>query len=218
MRATKGSRKWLQLAVNERPEILNRAIIAAAGLDPSTSIIWVSPLANKKYVEYRDGEFIKQLGVDLPTRTLTSFWPSRGPKWDGLARMSNGDMLLVEAKAHIAEMVSPASKASPASLARINRALEETRQALAPRSRVPWSETFYQYTNRLAHLYLLRSLNRQPARMIYLYFVGDQEMGGPQSQAEWEGAIRVTEVYLGLGRHKLRQFVHHVFVDVGDLR
>ncbi len=218
MRASKGSQKWLQIGVNERPEVLDRAIIAAAGIDPSTSITWLSPLADEQYVEYRDDEFIKHLGVDLTKRSLTSYWPSRGPVWDGLAKTSGGEALLVEAKAHIAEMVSPASKASPASLAKINRALEETRQALAPRSRVSWSETFYQYTNRLAHLYLLRSVNRRPARMIFLYFVGDQEMDGPQSREEWEGAIKVTEVYLGLGRHKLRQFVHHVFVDVGDLR
>lgn len=217
MRATKGSQKWLQVAVNERADVLNRAIIEAAGLHPSTSIEWLSPLASKNYVEYRDGDFIKQLRIELPKRSLASFWPKRGPVWDGLARTSNGDVLLVEAKAHIAEMVSPASKTSPASLAKINRALEETRQALAPRTNTSWSGTFYQYTNRLAHLYFLRVLNKQSARMVFLYFVGDQEMGGPTSREEWEGAIKVTEVYLGLQRHKLGRWVHHVFVGVDAL-
>ncbi len=81
-----------------------------------------------------------------------------------------------------------------------------------------WSGTFYQYTNRLAHLFFLRTLNRQPARMVFLDFVDDKDMGGPTSHEEWEGAIKVTEVYLGLPRHKLRPFVHHVFVDVNDLK
>lgn len=218
MRATKGSQNWLQVAVNERPAVLNRAIVEAAGLDPSTSIEWVSPLAAENYREYRDGDFIERIKAELPHRSLASVWPERGPVWDGLARTSRGDLLLVEAKAHIAEMVSPASKASPASLAKITRALEETRQALAPKSSMSWSGTFYQYTNRLAHLYFLRTLNKQPARMVFLYFIGDEEMGGPESRVEWEGAIKVTEVYLGLGRHKLSRFVHHVFVDVEDLR
>ena len=218
MRATKGSQNWLQVAVNERPAVLNRAIVEAAGLDASTSIEWVSPLAAENYREYRDGDFIERIKAELPHRSLASVWPERGPVWDGLARTSRGDLLLVEAKAHIAEMVSPASKASPASLAKITRALEETRQALAPKSSMSWSGTFYQYTNRLAHLYFLRTLNKQPARMVFLYFIGDEEMGGPESRVEWEGAIKVTEVYLGLGRHKLSRFVHHVFVDVEDLR
>ena len=218
MRATKGSQKWLQVAVNEHPDVLNRAIIEAAGLKPSTSIEWLSPLADENYVEYRDGDFIDRIRAKLPNRSLASFWPNRGPMWDGLARTSTGEILLVEAKAYIPEMVSPASKASPASLVKITRALEETRRALAPRTTLSWSGTFYQYTNRLAHLYFLRALNKQPARMVFLCFIGDAEMGGPTSREEWEGAIKVTEVYLGLQRHKLSRYVHHVFVNVNDLR
>ncbi len=33
--------------------------------------------------------------------------------------------------------------------------------------------------------------------MVFLYFIGDQEMDGPRSREEWKGAIKVTEVYLG---------------------
>jgi hypothetical protein len=218
MRAERGSQKWLQVAVNQSPDMLNHAILDAAGLAPSTSIDWVSPLAVEDYVEYRDRELLDRLRIDLPYRSLASFWPRRGPVWDGLARTAEGELLLVEAKAHIAEMVSPPSRASAASLRMIDKALAETQQALAPRSAVSWSGTFYQLTNRLAHLYLLRALNRQPARMVFLYFVGDREIGGPETRAEWEGAIKVTEIYLGLGRHKLSRFVHHVFVSVKDLQ
>jgi len=216
MKAKRGSQKWIQVAVNERPEVLRRALAEAGVLAGGEAVSWISPLADK-YTEYRDDEFLQRLGVTLKERSLKSFWPSRGPVWDGLGLTSSGDVLLIEAKAHIPEMVSPPSKASPESLRKINRALEEARIALAPRSPVPWSGTFYQITNRLAHLYLLRTLNRVPARLVYLYCVGDDDVGGPKTRAEWEGAIRVTEAYLGIGRHKLSRYVHHAFVDVTDL-
>jgi hypothetical protein len=217
MAASRGSQKWIQVGVNEHPKVLRRALQASGALAPRAKVEWVSPLADR-YTEYRDEEFLRRIGIELKARPLQSFWPARGPVWDGLARTSDGEYLLVEAKARIREMVSPASKATPGSLAKIERALNETRSALAPNSTVNWAGTFYQITNRLSHLYLLRTLNRVPARLVFLYFVGDDDVGGPSSVEEWLGAIRVTEAYLGLGRHKLSPFVHHAFVDVEDLR
>jgi hypothetical protein len=217
MKATRGSQKWLQIGVNRCPEILNDAIVVAAKMPLGTKIEWLSPLEDENFAEYRDQAFVDKLGLELKHRPLNSFWPQRGPVWDGLARTSSGELLVVEAKAHIPEMVSPASKASPPSLERIERALKETRRALAPRTTVSWSGTFYQYTNRLAHLFLLRTLNHQKARLVFLNFIGASDVGGPTTREEWKGAIQVTEAYLGLGRHKLSPYVHHVFVDVGSL-
>ena len=218
MKVTRGSQKWLQIGVNQHPKILNDAIRVSANMPPETAIEWLSPRESEDFVEYRDQAFVNKLGLTLTQRPLSSFWPLRGPVWDGLARTSSGEVLLIEAKAHIPEMVSPASKASPASLEQIEKGLAETRSALAPRTTVSWSGTFYQYTNRLAHLYFLRTLNRVNAHLVFLYFVGDADVSGPTSQAEWEGAIQVTEAYLGLGRHKLSPYVHHVFVEVKDFQ
>lgn len=217
MKATRGSQKWLQVAVNRHPEIVNDAIRASAKVLTGTAIEWLSPLASDDYVEYRDQAFVRKLGLVLKDRPLFDFWPRRGPVWDGLARTSTGESLLIEAKAHIAEMISPASKASPSSLKLVEKGLAETRAALAHRTTVSWSSTFYQYTNRIAHLYFLRTLNRKKVRLIFLYFVGATDVSGPTSRAEWEGAIKVTEAYLGLGRHKLSACVHHAFVDVSAL-
>ena len=138
MSAKRGSQKWIQVAVNERPEVLGRALQIASALTPSATVTWVSPLADR-YAEYRDEAFLRRLGVELRSRPLSSFWPARGPVWDGLGRTSNDEYLLIEAKAHIAEMVSPASRASPASLAQIERALKETRAALASETSMNWS-------------------------------------------------------------------------------
>lgn len=218
MRATKGSQKWLQDAVNSFPHVIDSAIREAAGWDPSRSIEWLSPLAVENYGEYRDSAVIRRLGIELEKRPLHEFWPKGGPVWDALARTSKGDLILLEAKAHIPELLSPGTKASPASRVRIRAALEETRQALAKGTTKPWDDTFFQLTNRLAHLHLLRNLNGKRAHLVFLYFVGATEVKGPATREEWKGAIRVAEGYLGLERHQLSKYVHHVFVNVRDLQ
>src|SRR6266404_6326382 len=116
MKATRGSQKWLQVGVNRYPEIVNGALRASANMPTGTAIEWLSPVESEGYVEYRDQAFVKKLGLSLKHRPLIDFWPPRGPVWDGLARTSTGEVLLVEAKAHILEMISPASKASSSSL------------------------------------------------------------------------------------------------------
>jgi hypothetical protein len=177
-------------------------------------------MVDDDYAEYSDAEFIQLLDVDLPKVPLSSFWPNRGPVWDGLAKTSGGKVIIVEAKAHIPEMISPPSGAkSPSSLAKIRRALDDTREFLGARSAVDWSATFYQYANRLAHLYLLRELNGVDAYLLFVYFLNANDVDGPESVDEWRGAIRVLEGVLGLrSRHRYSDFVIHTFVDVERLR
>jgi len=80
-----------------------------------------------------------------------------------------------------------------------------------------WASTFYQYTNRLAHLYLLRGLNEIPAYLIFVYFVNDKEMNGPQSIDEWFGAIKLLHSFLGIGRHTLSKYIANIFIDIGEI-
>jgi hypothetical protein len=215
--ANKGSQRWLQVVIEERPELIDEQIRSALRLPPEVAIEWLCPVRATGFGEYRDEAFLERLGIDLPQRQLRAFWPSRGPMWDGLARTSRGDIILVEAKAHIPEMVSPSSKATGESEKQIAAALEQTRKALAPKSKVSWSGIFYQYTNRLAHLYLLRSLNGIRAHLVYVYFTNARDVSGPATREQWEGAITVMVTYLGLGRHKLSRYVHHIFIDVDEI-
>ena len=214
----KGSQKWLQIAVNEHAKLLNDAIRHEMGAGGAEDITWLSPLAESGYEEYRDGEMLTVLGVAETKRSLASFWPKRGPVWDGLAKTNAGDLLLVEAKAHIPEAVSNASGAGEKSLQQIKQALDETRKYLEVTSKADWTSTFYQYTNRLASLYYLRVLNELPAYLVFCYFYGDEDMNGPSTREHWEGAIEVIETYLGVQRHKLSRCIIDVFVDVAQLR
>lgn len=213
----KGSQHRLQVIVNSNPNILTDKLRGPLGLKGDDSIIWRSPLASDAYSEYSDGQFLKVLGLDgkLRNRSLESFWPHGGPVWDGLATTDRGDVILVEAKAHLSEMSSSGSRASELALAQIRRSLDETRDFLGVTTGSDWSGTYYQYTNRLAHLYLLRVLNNIPAWLVFVYFLNDTEMNGPKSMLTWKNKIAQMHHQLGLGKHPLEQFIVEVMVEVG---
>lgn len=217
--AAKGSQRWLQIAVNCRPDVLNAPLRRAMRLPDGAPVEWLSPLAGERFVEYRDGATYDRLGVTLARRPWQDFWPAGGPMWDGLARLGTDDVLLVEAKAHVPEVISTGTRATGANRARIAASLRAVQDALAPRSggAVDWAGTFYQYANRVAHLHFLREENGVPAHLVYVYFLNAADVGGPADRLEWEGALKVVEGYLGLGRHRLSKYIHKLYVDCREL-
>ena len=212
----KGSLRWIQKWVNETPVLLDEAIAEASNGHVTTPIDWRSPRREDDYAEYRDQAFLDLLDVSLPNRTLEAFWPRLGPQWDALGVSGSGQAVLVEAKANIPEVISPPSGAGVASLARISESLKETAEFLRVRSSCDWSGTFYQYSNRLAHLYLLAEVNRIDAWMVFVYFVNAADVDGPKTVLEWKAALQVMYGALGLSkRHRLSSRVLDVFLDVG---
>jgi len=162
--ALKGSQKWLQLLVKEYKPIFFREIVRELpilNINSLDQIEWLSPLREDDYIEYADSAFIDQLGVELKYN-LADFWPSGGPVWDGLARTKtdNKDILLFEAKSHIGELLSILKAKNSNSLDTINKSLTKTKEFLGVKSLLEWTAPFYQYTNRLAHLYFLQELNK----------------------------------------------------------
>ncbi|MBL8542877.1 MAG: hypothetical protein JNJ63_03630 [Hyphomonadaceae bacterium] len=177
---------------------------------------WRSPLAADQFAEYRDASFLTLVGAGDVVASLAEFWPQRGPQWDALAVSDRNDILLIEAKAHIAEMLSPATQARETSRERINIALRATAEALGAAPRAPWSEVFFQLANRLAHLWFLRSAGL-PAWLVLVNFVGDKDMGGPHRAREWEAAYQVAFHVMGLpARHALSKWIVHLHPDVSE--
>lgn len=216
--ASRGSQRWLQIAVANNPLLLEAAFRRAEVIGSNESIEWRSPLANDKFCEYRDAAALRCLGIDvLPSRSLAEFWPLGGPVWDALGITSGGAKVLVEAKAHIAEAASPASKASVDSLARIRRSLEEARAYYSPRAKAEWSGLLYQYANRLAFHYLLSRLNGIQCRLVFLDFYNAPDVKGPTSEAEWKGATELIHVLLGLPSDLRSRGVYHAYVDARDV-
>jgi hypothetical protein len=208
---TLGSQRLLQVAVNRKPELLLSALRRSGAIGGREPLSWLSPLA-PTYTEYKDGAALSQLGLNLKT-PLNTFWPSRGPVWDGLALAGERPVLL-EAKAHIPEAVSPPSKATnPASAQLIATSLALAKKHYGPRSQATWGSIFYQYANRLAYQYFLRQLNGVPSSLVFLYFTNATDMDGPSTEQEWHGAIRLMHSVLGLPADLAQHGVHHAFVD-----
>jgi len=211
----RGSLKWIQHFINRDPGRLDKTILDQ--LPGAKSIVWRSPLVGDDYAEYRDSDFLTLLGLPQMTAHLESFWPRRGPQWDALGLSDRKDVLLIEAKAHIPELHSPASAASPASLERIRAALGETALACGAQTDKDWHGEFYQLANRLAHLYLLRR-HGIPGWLVLINFVGDADMRGPKSAEEWEAAYATAYAALGLPADAtLLRHVLHVYLDVSVL-
>lgn len=211
----RGSLKWIQRAVNDRPHILDGLVLSARG--DIGAITWVSPLANDDFAEYRDGAFLNRIGCGRLAGALAGYWPQRGPQWDALGRTAGGNVLLVEAKAHVEELCSPGSQAGETSRRAIEAALATTAAYLRARPRTPWIDTFYQLANRYAHLHFLRS-NGIDAHLFLVNFVGDDEVKGPGTAAEWEAAYKVVHHVLGIAQsHPLAPYVHHIYPAVADL-
>lgn len=165
--AKAGSQRWLQVAVALAPAVLHDALVASGALAPGEYAEWVSPISVDGFREYRDDAVLRRVNSPpLAKRSLSEFWPRRGPVWDGLAIIKPGSFLLVEAKAHVAEAASPASRASPKSLDKIGEALAEARRFYTDGSVAAWDQVFYQYANRLAHHYLVRSVNDIDSRLV----------------------------------------------------
>jgi hypothetical protein len=214
--AQRGSQKWIQKLVNEKPELLNSHIAKELKLPDDDYVLWLSPLKSEGYAEYFDQASLDKLCVTLEKRPLTSFWPKNGPHWDALGKTAKSEkLLLVEAKSHISELVSSV-RACNDSLQKIRKSLDETKRFLNSNSNADWTVGFYQFVNRLAHLYLLRQ-NDLPAYLVFVYFLNDIEMSGPATVDEWTGALDLLHAYLGLGRHKLRNYILEVFIDISRI-
>ena len=73
--APRGSQHWLQIAVNQCPEVIDNAIVNALGIPQGESIRWLSPLKrdDPPFKEYRDEEFLQQLNIKLERKPLADF-------------------------------------------------------------------------------------------------------------------------------------------------
>ncbi len=217
--AEKGSRKRLQELVNQYPGFLNCLLLSSSASLRTHAFghpEWLSPLKSDEYREYQDARFLEVLGLAGHTDRLGEFWPHGGPVWDGLARVplrSGGyGVILLEAKAHLHEVEGPGCRATSASREKIERSLNLVKQALGVDPGSDWLGKYYQYANRLAHLYFFNGIIHIPAWLVTLYFVGDVEMNGPQTVAEWMPALSKMKEGLGLlDGHLLQSRVITVF-------
>ena len=153
-RGLKGSLHHIQSLVSENPTLMSNAVRAVANLPPEWQATWVSPLRSDQWAEYRDSDYLAVTGLGHLARELEAFWPKGGPQWDALAKTSDGGVVLIEAKSHFAELAS-SCQAQGESLGTITDALSQAKAYVGASPEADWLNGYYQYANRLAHLYFL---------------------------------------------------------------
>lgn len=210
----KGSQKWMQQMVDDRRDALDKVVGEAIALAPGEKIEWRSPLRDDDHAEYRDVSWLGRINHPELESQLKSFWPARGPQWDALAVTSSGRVIIIEAKAHLAELKSPRSAAGPASAKVIEAALNLSKAHFGVPAETDWSASHYQYANRLAHLFFLRE-HVVKAELVFLYLVNDPTMSKPTTRNEWAAAI--DKAHGALMLPSTIDGMHEIFVDVDTL-
>lgn len=219
-----GSQRYLQDLVNDNCGYLNHLII-----QNSPSLVehargetrWVSPLVKENYKEYRDDKFLWPISQARLYKKLREFWPRGGLQWDALAvltgKTGGKGVILAEAKANIQELGNPSygCRASGKSRESIERALATVKRALGVKPEADWMGNYYQYANRLAHLYFLHVLCGVPTWMVYIYFVSAKKAITPRTAEEWSESLSQIQTALGLPQnHLLAQRIVSVFPEV----
>jgi hypothetical protein len=209
-----GSEYHLRRYLAEAPATLSAAIAGAIG-DGVDICEWLAFGAGKTGErELRGMEFLDPTGRGA----WRDFWPKTGnpPNWDAVGRRPQShEWILVEAKAREGELVAPCRAKEEGGRAQIEQALRATRRHLGIAEDRDWMGNYYQIANRLASLYFLNEVVKQPARLVFIHFTGDAFPDGsrcPKSQAEWEPLLATAKQVLGLPANLDR--VHHVFLEV----
>lgn len=209
----RGSLKCIQHLINEKPKYLNSIITTHFPDLANENITWLSPLKDDDFAEYKDYSFLNKIGVTSSAIQLKDFWPKRGPQWDALAKTTSGKVILVEAKANIPELKSPGTKAKELSKNLIQKSLSEVKQYLEIYNDVDWSNKYYQYTNRIAHLFYLREKCNISAYLINIYFVNDKTHIATKKE-QFEIALKELKKHLGTNSHKLDNYMMEVYIDM----
>ena len=208
--AERGSQRWIQYFVNEKPVTLNKEIANQTG--GGADIRWLSPLKEDEHAEYRDNQFLERLGVKC-RKPLHDFWPRNGPQWDAFGRRSDGTVILLEAKSHSDELTSDMGAEDPSSIDKISEALRLTKEHYGVGAGFDWTKNYYQYANRIAFLYYLSELCKIPTILIFLYFANDYTVEAPLSVSEWSRKISEVKKQLGLSAKNIKNMAE-IFIEV----
>jgi hypothetical protein len=223
-KAIKGSQFQLQNVVNRTPDLLNKKILeGSATLRSAISgdITWVSPLEKENHLEYQDKEFLEAIGYPQLKDELFKFWPEGGPVWDALAKFSlktsdKHGVILLEAKSHIEELENTKGCGAEGKSRRlIVDTFERVQKDLQVTPNPNWTGMYYQYANRIAHLYFLSMVQKIPTWLVFLYFLNDKQMEGPKEKSEWDAVLTNVKDELHLpNKHVLSSNIINVFYDL----
>lgn len=166
---------------------------------------------------------IKGIDFVLSNSKLNNDWKSEWPQtgnsmnWDAIGYYSDENQencwILVEAKAHIAEIYSKCN-AGAKSMVIIDKILNKTACNLGLVYNKYWLEKYYQQANRL-YVYDLLRRNGIKAKLLNIYFIGDmsnRSRKSPQTQTGWD--MPIAEKNKCFGVSKGNSYLYDMFLDV----
>ena len=201
---------------------LDRAVARSCG---ASEVEWLdSPFSRDPRWRDAEGEGLDFLPASNPARQEWShLWPQRGnvQNWDAVGRITvrgAEQWLLVEAKAHLGEVISTCGARSATSWQQIDGVFGVVKKDLRVPEEADWMQPYYQYCNRIAALHIL-SMYGTPAHLLFIYFTGDwqgaSERKCPKTQAGWNRALEKLDRHIMLPRdHPLSGRVHKLFLEV----
>ena len=150
-------------------------------------------------------------------------WPHRGTvhSWDAVGQGLMHDhqaWILLEAKAHTGELKSSCRAKSKTSLRRIHDVLDATRRDLRVIVETDWTQTYYQYCNRIALLHFLLGYGVD-THLAFVYFIGDRSDLGhagrdcPANWQDWQDALDAQDRHVGVPADSpIRDRIHRTFL------
>jgi len=189
----KGSQHLIRHWINNETKQFNHMILSnsLSLLQFGTEVEWVSPIEADQFREYQDDflDFITEPDErQYVYQKLREFWPSKGPVWDGIGIVRNGNqkgLILLEAKAHTGETKSAMKAKSLDSREKIAARIVEVKAAFGSNSAVEvWLNQYYQLANRLCFLYFLNEKLHIPTWLVLCNFIDDQTYK-PTSIEKW---------------------------------
>ena len=212
----KGSKRCLQVYLSDKLDVLERAIKdRRSEWKDALTIEWLGPKNNGGIWDWKElsgDAFWEVLGID-PQKTR-NFWPSRGPHWDAVARLTfpNDSFchILFEAKANVSELKSY-----------LRAGNEEGQKTLIEKSLNEYSlnlKGYYQTCNRLAHLnFLRREYPDVNVSLCYLYFVNDNSHIKTERN-KWDAALtRQYEAMNSVININPDDVFNAIFLDASDI-
>ncbi|MBQ7623730.1 MAG: hypothetical protein IJS65_00455 [Clostridia bacterium] len=209
----KGSKKQIQLYVNEYPKELNKAI----GLG---EIDWISPLADEKNKEYMLGkEARKKLAI--PYLDVSSFWPSSGPHWDALGiTKDKRDIILLEAKANVKEITSGCRSDNEDNRKKIVNSIEKTFGKMSgdnvSKNEDPLMKDYYQIANRYVFLdninkYFAKTNDQRKCCLVFVYFTEDPYYTST-TEEDFNNSLKYSDIKIKAAEKKREGYVIKVFI------
>ena len=179
--------------------------------------------------EYKKREFFKAIPEIFTPEVISDFneddfGAKLNQNWDGIFWVDK-TVYLVEAKAHVKEIISDCQSDKEQSLSIIEGYFKKTREDLDISSNNDWKKVYYQMANRVAFLNLLLSHDIE-AKLVNIYFVNgyEKKVKDPESDKyytiqnkntsveDWKNAIIEEESYLGITELR-NKIIFPVFIN-----